>query len=139
MGAYIGFAVACFYYPQVATLLSKHISDIAYLNILSCSILFLGIQLLSTGLGIALTLMSTLSFVKWADRLYGAILGTLRALFIASAFLLILIAFLPPKTSFIRQSFISSCISSVSRNMALLASKDIRQKFLLNIEGYDGL
>ena len=107
IGLFVGFYAAYTYYHQIAKLLSQWITDTSYLNILSFLIIFCGIYFIISIIGVIVKYILSVSFLKWADWIFGAGLGAIKGILFVSILLIILITFLPKGTPIIKKSRLS--------------------------------
>ncbi len=133
IGVFGGFYAAYTYYMLLAGFLSKWIANEGHLKILSFLIIFCGIFILISILGIVIKYVLNIAFLGWADRIFGAGFGALKAVLIASVLLISLTAFLPKRASIIRNSFFAPHITRISEEMAKVVSKDMQHSFSAKI------
>ena len=129
VGALSGLYAAYAYYPRLAEPLSRWIDDPAYANILACLLLFFGIFVLVSILGVIIKYLLNIAFLGWTDRICGAFLGGLKGVLLVSVLILVLTAFLPRNASILRDSLSAQSFMRVSATLAQVASKDIRTLF----------
>ncbi len=135
IGVFGGLYAACTYYPAVSRLLSGLISDASYRNILSFLIIFCAIFFIISLLGILIKYILKIAFMGWFDRLFGAGFGIVKGILIVSVLILTFTSFLPKDSPVIKESHLSPHISHVSETMAKVVSKDMKDKFTVNIKG----
>jgi membrane protein required for colicin V production len=119
------------YYPMLANLLSRWISNSAYANIAACLLIFVGIFLVVSIAGIIIKYMMNISFLGWTDRIGGAVFGTVKGVLIVSVLILVLTTFLPKNAEIVRGSLAARNLMRVSATLVQAASKDMK-----NIFGY---
>jgi membrane protein required for colicin V production len=134
VGVLSGFYGAYTYYPVVAKLLSQWISDTGYLNILSFLILFCGVFLLISILGVVIKYLLNIAFLGWVDRICGAGFGVMKGVLIVSVLLVTFTAFLPKGAPIIKNSLLAPYVTMISENMAKVVSKDMKRQFSTKIE-----
>jgi membrane protein required for colicin V production len=134
IGVFGGFYGAYTYYPLVAKLLSRWISDVGYGNILAFLIIFCSVFLIISILGIIIRYVLNLVFSGWVDRVGGVAFGLLKGALIVSVLFIALTTFLPKGAPIIQKSLLCPYISMVSSAMAQVVSKDMKQKFLVKYE-----
>ncbi len=130
-GAYAAYA----YYPQVAKLLSKLISNQAILNMISFLVIFSVVLLIINYIGYFITILLKIVFLGWFNRTCGIGFGAIKGFLIVLTLFVTLTAFLPRNTSFLKQSVLSPYILTVTEELSRLASKDIQKKFIKNVKG----
>ena len=129
IGVLAGFYAAYTYYPEISRLLSHFISDRAWLNILSCLIIFCVIFLIISLLGVAIKYLLNIAYMGWFDRVCGAFFGVLKAILIVSVFFMVFTTFLPDRHSFLRDSLLAPHVALVSEKMAKIVSKEMKHEF----------
>ena len=129
IGVLAGFYAAYTYYPEMAGLLSRWISNTIYLNITSFTVIFCLILLIISVLGVVLKYLLSIVHMGWVDRVSGAGFGVLKGVLIASVMLVTLTAFLPKGSPLVRDSLLAPHINMLSENMAKIISDDMQQAF----------
>ena len=130
IGVLGGFYAAFTYYPKLSKLLSGLISDTAYLNILSFLIIFCVVLIVVGVLSIIIKYLMNISFLGWVDRIGGLIFGAIKSILIVSILFIILTAFLPKGSAFIKNSTLAPYVSRVSEKLAKVVSKEMKQDFM---------
>lgn len=133
IGVFGGFYAAYTYYPIIAKPLSKWIANTGYLNLLSFMIIFCGVFIIISILGIIINYLLKIVFLGWLDRVSGAMFGAVKGILIVSVLLIALTAFLPKGTPVIKDSLLSPYVTLVSEKMAKVISKDMNQAFSTKI------
>jgi len=133
IGVFGGFYAAYTYYPVLSKLLSKWIANTGYLNILSFLIIFCGVFIIISILGIIINYLLKIVFLGWLDRVSGAMFGAMKGILIVSVLLITLTAFLPKGTPVIKDSLLSPYVTLVSEKMAKVISKDMKHDFSTKI------
>jgi membrane protein required for colicin V production len=133
IGVFGGFYAAYTYYPLLAKPLSKWITNIGYLNILSFMIIFCGVFIIISILGIIINYLLKIVFLGWLDRVSGAMFGAMKGILIVSVLLIALTAFLPKNTPVIKDSLLAPYVTLVSEKMAKVISKDMKHDFSTKI------
>ena len=134
IGVLGGFYAAYTYYMEFAQLLPGWISDKSYLYIVSFLIIFCGVFFVISILGVIIKYILNIAFLGWIDRICGAGFGIIKAVLIASVFLIALTAFLPEKAPIIKDSMLSPHVSIISEKMAKVIPKDMKHQFVSKIE-----
>ena len=135
IGVFGGFYAAYTYYPNAAFVLSKFISDKAYLNIASFLVLFCSIFILISLLGRLITYLWKIAFLGWFDRFCGILFGGIKGFLIISVLLVTFTAFLPRGSPIIKNSITAPYISLVSEELSRFVPKEMKKKFKQNIKG----
>ncbi len=133
IGVLGGFYAAYSYYMVLARLLSRWISNVAYLNILSFLIIFCGILIIISILGVVIKYVLNIAFLGWVDRICGAGFGIIKGILIASVLLITLTAFLPRNAPVIKNSMLAPHITLVSEKMAKIVSRDMKHNFKVKL------
>ncbi len=133
IGVLGGFYAAYSYYMVLARLLSRWISNVAYLNILSFLIIFCGILIIISILGVVIKYVLNIAFLGWVDRICGAGFGIIKGILIASVLLITLTAFLPRNAPVIKNSMLAPHITLVSEKMAKVVSRDMKHNFKVKL------
>ena len=134
IGVLGGFYAAYTYYMEFATLLSGWISDKSYLYIVSFLIVFCGVFLIISIVGVVIKYILNIAFLGWIDRICGAGFGIIKATLIASVLLIALTAFLPKGAPIVKDSMLSPHVSFISEKMAKVIPKDMKHQFVSKIE-----
>ena len=134
IGVFGGFYAAYTYYMEFAKLLSGWISDKSYLYIVSFLIIFCGVFLIISILGVVIKYILNIGFLGWLDRICGAGFGIIKAALIVSVLLIPLTAFLPKEAPIVKDSMLSPHVSFISEKMAKVIPKDMKHQFVSKIE-----
>ena len=134
IGVLGGFYAAFTYYMLVAKLLSKWITNTGYLNILSFLIIFCGVFLIISILGVIINYLLKIAFLGWLDRILGSVFGAMKGILIVSVLLIAFTAFLPKGTPVIKDSLLSPYVTLVSEKIAKVVSKDMKHAFSAKIK-----
>ena len=129
IGLFVGFYAAYTYYQQIAKILSQWITDPSYLNILSFMIIFCGIFFIISILGVIVKYILNISFLKWADWIFGAGFGAVKGILFVSILLILLITFLPKGTPIIKKSKLSPHFLLISTKMGSVIPEKMKQNF----------
>ena len=129
VGVFAGFYAAYSYYGIIAKPLSKWITNIPYLNILSFLIIFSVIFIIISIIGVIIKYLLNIAFLGWLDRIGGAGCGIIMGLLIVAVILIALTTFLPKGTPVIKNSLLSPHVTKVSEKMVKIVSKDMKQQF----------
>ncbi|MBU0987240.1 MAG: CvpA family protein [Proteobacteria bacterium] len=133
IGVLGGYYAAYSYYMEVAKLLSRWISNTAYLNILSFLVIFCGIFFIISILGVVIKYVLNIAFLGWVDRICGAGFGIAKGILIASVILITLTAFLPKNAPIVKNSMLAPYMTLISEKMAKVVSHDMKQSFAAKI------
>ncbi len=133
IGVFGGFYAAYTYYKIVAKLFSGLINDVSYLNILSFLIIFCGVLIVVSVLGVIIKYLLNIAFLGWVDRIGGLIFGITKGILIVSVLFISLTAFLPKGSAFIKNSELAPHVSWVSENMAKVVSQEMKIDFMTKL------
>ena len=134
IGALGGLYAAYTYYRVVAGLLHGWISNPGWLNIVSCLILFLGVYITVSILGLMIKYFMNIVFLGWTDRICGAGLGAVKGFLIVAAVITVLTTFLPKNSSLLNGSLVARNMARVSHTLIQGASKDMKKLFSLKMK-----
>jgi membrane protein required for colicin V production len=129
IGVLGGFYAAFTYYMLVAKPLSKWITTTGYLNILSFLIIFCGVFIIISILGVIINYLLKIAFLGWLDRILGSVFGAMKGILIVSVLLIAFTAFLPKGTPVIKDSLLSPYVTLISEKVAKVVSKDMKHAF----------
>ena len=129
IGVLGGFYAAYTYYQVVAGLLSGIIHDASYLNISSFLIIFCGVLILVSVLGVIIKYLLNIAFLGWVDRVGGVVFGLAKGTLIVCVLFISLTAFLPKGSAFIKDSVLAPHVSWMSEKMAKVISQEMKQDF----------
>lgn len=133
IGVLGGFYAAYSYYPVVAKLFSGLIENTAYLNILSFLIIFCGVLILISILGIIIKYLLNVAFLGWIDRICGVGFGLIKGVLIVTVVFIILTTFLPKGAPLIKKSVLAPHVIWISEKMANVVSKDMQRDFFAKL------
>ena len=133
IGVLGGYYAAYSYYPVIAGVLKRWISNTAYLNILSFLIIFCGVFIIISVLGVVIKYVLNIAFLGWVDRICGAGFGITKGILIASVLLITLTTFLPKNAPVVKNSLLAPYVTLVSEKMAKVVSKDMKNSFAAKI------
>jgi membrane protein required for colicin V production len=129
IGVFGGFYAAYTYYHALAKLISRLIHNVSYLNIVSFLIIFCGVLIAISVLGVIIKYLLNIAFLGWVDRIGGVIFGVAKGVLVVSVIFISLTAFLPQGSAFIINSVLAPHVSWVSEKMAKVVSKEMKQDF----------
>lgn len=116
----LGFIGASYGYSPLAHWLGRWVTNETLVQILSFAVLFF---LIALGIGLLGRILSRLVHkggLAWADRMGGAAFGFLKAVLLIAIILLVLTAFLPPKSKILLESKLSPPALSIARGLSFL-------------------
>jgi membrane protein required for colicin V production len=129
VGVLAGFYGAYIYYPQIARWLARWITDMGYCNILAFMIIFCGVFIGVSILGIIIRYLVNKASSGWADRIGGVLLGLVKGCLIVAVLFLALTAFLPKGTPLLQDSRLSPYVARYAEVMAQVISSEMKDEF----------
>ena len=136
IGVLGGFYAAYSYYPMVAKLLSGIIDEQSYLNILSFLIIFCGILIIISILGVVIKYLLNVAFLGWVDRICGLGFGLIKGVLIVSVIFIILTTFLSKGAPIIKKSILAPHVIWISEKMVGLVSDDMKKDFFTKLDEF---
>ena len=133
-GVLAGYYAAYSYYSDIAQLLTRWMTNSAYVNILSFLILFCAVFLIVSTLGVILKYALNIAFLGWFDRICGSLFGAIKGVLILAILVVIFTAFLPQGSPFIKDSLLAPHVAMISEKMVKFVSKDLKQQFSSKID-----
>lgn len=136
IGVLGGFYAAYSYYPMVAKLLSGIIKEPSYLSILSFLIIFCGILIIISILGVVIKYLLNVAFLGWIDRICGVGFGFIKGVLIVTVIFIILTTFLSKGTPLIKKSILAPHVIWISEQMVGLVSDDMKKDFFTKLDEF---
>jgi membrane protein required for colicin V production len=136
IGVLGGFYAAYSYYPVVAKLLSGLIINTAYRNILSFLIIFSGVLIIISIIGIVIKYLLNVAFLGWIDRLCGVFFGLIKGVLIVTVLFIILTTFLPKGAPLIKKSVLAPHVIWISEKMVNVVSKEMKRDFFGKLDEF---
>jgi membrane protein required for colicin V production len=125
----LGFFGAGYGHPWAAEWLQGWVHQETLAQILGFAILFLLVALAVSLLGRLLSGIIHKGGLGWADRMGGAAFGFLKAVLLIAIILLVLTAFLPPKSELLRESKVSPAAMAIARGLSFLVPEKFRDLY----------
>lgn len=135
IGVMAGYFAAYSYYPYIAKFLSQWISVVAYSKIIGFLVVFIGVFLLISILGVIIKYLMSIAFLGWADRVSGGVFGLIKGLLIVSVLFIVFTTFLSKNASIIKDSVLAPHLSHISTQLAKIMKQDMKQEFAEKIKG----
>jgi membrane protein required for colicin V production len=129
IGVMGGYYAAYTYYPSMAHLLTRWISNPGYLNIISFLSIFLIVFWIVSIAGVVLRYLMNIASLGWADRISGAAFGALKAVLINMVLILVLTTFLPTNAPLIKDSRGAHGLMRFSAYLVKVAPKEMKNTF----------
>ena len=130
IGVMAGYYAAFTYYDDLSAYLSSMIAPgETYLHILSFLILFCGVYLIISLLGVLIKFLMKIAFMGWIDRILGTLFGGIKGGLIVSVILIALATLLPKDTALIRKSVLSQHVVKVSEVMIQVVPEEMKNRF----------
>jgi len=136
IGVLGGFYAAYSYYPMVAKLLSGLITEQSYLNILSFLIIFCGILIIISILGVVIKYLLNVAFLGWIDRVCGVGFGLIKGVLIVTVLFIILTTFLSKGAPLIKKSILAPHVIWISEKMVDLVSQEMKKDFFGKLDEF---
>ncbi|OGR57385.1 MAG: colicin V production protein [Desulfobacula sp. RIFOXYB2_FULL_45_6] len=135
IGIVAGFYGAYTYYPMITVHAEKWIQSPGIRNMAAFFILFCIILIIVSLISILIRKFLNLVFLGWVDRTFGLFFGAAKGIIIVSVIFIMITHFAPKGSAVIKESKLSPYVSTVSKSMTLLVSKNTRQDFIKKLEG----
>jgi membrane protein required for colicin V production len=124
IGVLAGYYAGYTYYPGLSESFSTWISHDSYADI------FLAISIL----GAIIKYLMNIAFLGWIDRIFGIFFGLFKGILIVSILVVILTAFLPKGSPFMKESVMAPRAVWASEQLAKMVSPEMREKFFQKIK-----
>jgi membrane protein required for colicin V production len=125
----LGFFGASYGYSWAAEWLKGWVKQETVAQVLGFVVLFLLVALGVSLLGRLLSKAIHKGGLGWADRMGGAAFGILKAILLIAIILLVLTAFLPPKSKLLLESKISPAALSIARGLSFLVPEKFQSLY----------
>jgi membrane protein required for colicin V production len=125
----LGFLGASYGYSRVAAWVKGWLQNETVAQIVGFAALFLLVALGVSLLGRLLSKVIHKGGLGWADRMGGAAFGILKAILLIAIILLVLTAFLPPKSKLLLESKISPAALSIARGLSFLVPEKFQSLY----------
>jgi membrane protein required for colicin V production len=132
-----GFHSACNYYSELTKFLSRWISHTPYLNILSFLLIFVGVFVLISLLGVAIKYLLNIVFLGWIDRLLGVVTGSVKGFLIVSILLLGFSVLLPEWKPLMKRSYLSPKITMAAKKLTQLVPRSVKREVNHRIDEFE--
>jgi membrane protein required for colicin V production len=129
IGVIAGFFAANLYHPLLIPWFKSWISNTAYIQIICFAIVFVGVFVIVSILGIIIKYLLNVAFLGWADRIFGILFGLVKGVLISAVILMALTAFLPKNSPLIKNSLLAPHISLVTQKMAYVVPQEMKDKY----------
>ena len=136
IGVLGGFYAAYSYYPVVGKLLAGLIVNAAYLNILSFLIIFSGVLIIISIIGVVIKYLLNVAFLGSIDRLCGVCFGLIKGVLIVTVLFIILTTFLPKGAPLIKNSVLAPHVIWISEKMVNVVSKEMKRDFFGKLDEF---
>jgi membrane protein required for colicin V production len=134
VGVLAGFYAAYTYYRQLAAFLARWMDNPVSLNLVAFFVLFCGVFLTISILGVVVKYLLSIAFLGWVDRICGAGFGMIKGILISAVVLLTLTAFLPRGAPLLEKSLMAPHVTSLSETLARVVSRDMKKQFIGKIQ-----
>lgn len=126
----LGFLAASYGCTSVGRWLSRWISNETLALIIGFLILFVLIALIISLFGKILSRAVKKMDLGWADHMGGAAFGFIKAILLIAIILLIMTAFLPPKSKLLSESVVSPVAINITHGLSFLVPEKFRHIYL---------
>ena len=127
--------LACWFYGLAAALYKPYLKEVTLANFLGFLTILIGVQLCGLLIAKLLTYFFKTAGLGWLDRLLGGLFGLVRAVLIASVFVMILTAFSwSPQPTAVAESRLAPYVMEGARILVYLTPREIRDGFHENYE-----
>lgn len=125
----LGFFGASYFYSLPVPWLVRWTKSETLAQILAFALLFILIVILIGLLGRLLSRAIHKGGLAWADRAGGAAFGFLKAILLVAIIVLVLTAFLPPKSPILSESKVSPAAVSIARGLSYLVPVKLHELY----------
>ncbi len=122
----LGFCGASYGYLAIASRLRRWVENETLAQVFGFVLLFILLALAITLLGRALSRFVKKTNLSLGDHLGGGAFGFLKAIFLVAVILLVLTAFLPPRSKVLLESKVSPHILTIARQLSFLVPEKLR-------------
>jgi len=136
IGVMGGLYSASTFQPEMAKFLASKVPSTPYIDVLSYFILFCGVFIIISFLGVLLKYLLKIAFLGWVDRIFGGLFGAVKGLTIISVVLIGLITFLPKNSSLIGKSKLAPHAAQIAVVMIHMVPQDMKNKFKKRIDKF---
>jgi membrane protein required for colicin V production len=134
VGVLGGFYAAYTYYPVAAKQISSWMSHPTYANIVGFMAIFIAVCIVVAIAASLIKYLMKLTFLGWADRLGGALVGTVKGAIVALVIVMMLTAFLPNNASVLRDSMAARHLLRVCEPLVAVVSKEMKTLIIPKIK-----
>jgi membrane protein required for colicin V production len=122
----VGFCGASYGYLAMADRLRPWVKNETFAQVLGFVVLFIFLALAISLLGKALSRLANKADLSLGDHLGGGAFGFLKAIFLIALILLVLTAFLPPRSKVLSESKVSPHVLAIARQLSFLVPEKLR-------------
>ena len=126
----LGFCGASYGYLPMANGLRRWVENETLAQLLGFVILFIFLALAIILLGKALSRFVKKTNLSLGDHLGGGAFGFLKAIFLIAVILLVLTAFLPPRSKVLSESKVSPHVLAIARQLSFLVPEKLRALYI---------
>lgn len=126
----LGFCGASLGYVAMANRLRPWVENETFAQALGFVVLFIFLALAISLLGKALSHLIKKADLSLGDHLGGGAFGFLKAIFLIAVILLVLTAFLPPRSKVLSESKVSPYILAIARQLSFLVPEELRALYI---------
>ncbi len=133
VGVLAGFYAAFTYYPMLQWVFAPWVTEAAYRSILSFLIIFCGVFIAVSIVGVVIKYLLNIAFLGWVDRICGAGFGALKAVMIVSVLMIALTTFLSSGAPVVRNSRLAPRVALVAEKMVKVVPLEMKREFQAKI------
>jgi membrane protein required for colicin V production len=126
----LGFCGTSYGYLAMARGLRRWVENEAFAQVLGFVVLFIFLALAISLLGKALSRLVKKTDLSLGDHLGGGAFGFLKAVFLIAVILLVLTAFLPPRSKVLSESRVSPHVLAIARQLSFLVPEKLRALYI---------
>ena len=112
---------------------SSWVHDPSYRLILSFLVIFCGVFIIISVVGVIIKYLLNIAFLGWIDRFCGAGFGILKAVLIVSVLMIALTTFLSRGTPIVKDSLLAPQVTRVAEKLIKVVPGEMKQEFQAKI------
>jgi membrane protein required for colicin V production len=123
-----GFA-AFTYYRLPAFHLKPWVVDPSIADALGFAAIFISVWGAAVLLGVIIRTVLEVAWMKWVDRICGALFGVLKGVLIAAFFVIVSATFLPPDAPLVRESRLAPYLTALTTELVRIIPRDVKNTY----------
>ena len=136
IGVLGGFYAAYTYYTVLVRFISRWITQLAYLKIISFLLIFCSVFIIISISGIIIKYILNISFLTWVDRVFGSIFGLIKGSLVVAVIVLVLTVFLDKGTTVVSRSMLAPHITLLSEKMINVVPYDMKKNYKKKLNNF---